>query len=78
MAAYIAVLYCVFILSCVADDADCRLQHLSAIVVKRHYYYSYYSYYSVGFCSYAIKLCSMGAQTCVRPFFAAVTLTLTL
>jgi len=29
----------------VADDADCRLQRLSAIVIKRHYYYYYYYYY---------------------------------
>jgi len=41
MAAYIIVLYCVYVLSCVADDADCRLQRLSAIVLKIHYYYYY-------------------------------------
>jgi len=41
MAAYITVLYCVYVLSCVADDAACRLQRLSAIVIKRHYYYYY-------------------------------------
>jgi len=28
----------------VADDADCRLQRLSVIVIKRHYYYYYYYY----------------------------------
>jgi len=47
MAAYITVLnyvysLCVFyysVLSCVADVADCPLQRLSAIVIKRHYYY---------------------------------------
>jgi len=50
MAAYITVLnyaysLCVLyynVLSCVADVADCRLQRLSAIVIKRHYYYYYY------------------------------------
>jgi len=42
-AAYITVLYCVYVLSYVVDDADCRLQRLSAIVlIKRHYYYYYY------------------------------------
>jgi len=30
-----------YVLSCAADDADCRLQRLSAIVIKRHYYYSF-------------------------------------
>jgi len=34
MAAYITVLNCVFILSCVADVADCPLQRLSAFVKK--------------------------------------------
>jgi len=55
MAAYITVLnyvysLCVFyynVLFCVADVADCPLQHLSAIVIKRHYYYYYYFYFII-------------------------------
>jgi len=53
MAAYITVLNYVYswnvfyynVLSCVADVADCPLQRLPAIVIKRHYYYYYYYYY---------------------------------
>jgi len=55
MAAYITMLnyvysLCVFyynVLSCVADVADCPLQRLSAIVIKRHCYYYYIKYIPV-------------------------------